>query len=54
MRIILECILEKQIGNVQTGCIWLNIGTGGGLLHTYVHTMNSLVCNGNVRLWNES
>jgi hypothetical protein len=30
--IILEWILGKQGGNVWTGCIWLRIGTSGGLL----------------------
>jgi hypothetical protein len=31
-RIISECILRKQGGKVQTGCIWLRIGTSGQLL----------------------
>jgi hypothetical protein len=30
--IILKYILGKQGGNVWTGCIWLRIGTSGGLL----------------------
>ena len=29
--VILECIFEKLDG-IQTGSIWLRIGTGGGLL----------------------
>jgi hypothetical protein len=31
-RIILEWILGKQGGKVWTGCIWLSIGTSGGIL----------------------
>jgi hypothetical protein len=31
-RIILEQILGKYVGKVWTGCIWLRIGTSGGLL----------------------
>jgi hypothetical protein len=31
-RILLECILLKYGGKVWTGCIWLRIGTSGGLL----------------------
>jgi hypothetical protein len=31
-KIILEWILEKQGGKVWIGCIWLRIGTSGGLL----------------------
>jgi hypothetical protein len=31
-RIISEWILGKQGGKVRTGCIWLRIGTSGGLL----------------------
>jgi hypothetical protein len=31
-RIILEWNLEKMDGKVWTGCIWLRIGTSGGLL----------------------
>jgi hypothetical protein len=31
-RIILELILEKYDGGLRTGCIWLRIGTIGGLL----------------------
>jgi hypothetical protein len=31
-RIISECIIGKQGGKVWTGCIWLRIGTSGGLL----------------------
>jgi len=30
--IILERILGKQDGKLWTGCIWLRIGTSGGLL----------------------
>jgi hypothetical protein len=33
-RIILEWILEKFIGKVWTGFIWLRIRTSGGLLRT--------------------
>jgi hypothetical protein len=32
MRIIVERILGKQGGKMWTGCIWLWIGTGDGLL----------------------
>jgi hypothetical protein len=32
MRIILKWILEMEDGKVWTGCIWLRIGTSGGLL----------------------
>jgi hypothetical protein len=31
-RIISELILEKQGGKMWIGCIWLRIGTSGGLL----------------------
>jgi hypothetical protein len=31
-KIILEWILGKYVGKVWTGCIWLRIGTSGGLL----------------------
>jgi hypothetical protein len=31
-KIILEWISEKYGGKVWTGCIWLRIGTSGGLL----------------------
>jgi hypothetical protein len=31
-KIILEWILEKQVGRMWTGCIWFRIGTSGGLL----------------------
>jgi len=31
-KIILERILGKYGGKVWTGCIWLRIGTSGGLL----------------------
>jgi len=31
-KIILEWILGKWSGKVLTGCIWLRIGTSGGLL----------------------
>jgi hypothetical protein len=31
-KIILECVLEKYGGKVWTGCIWIRIGTSGGLL----------------------
>jgi hypothetical protein len=31
-KIILELILGKYSGNVWTGCIWLRVGTSGGLL----------------------
>jgi hypothetical protein len=31
-RIILERFLEKRIGKVWTGCIWLRTGASGGLL----------------------
>jgi hypothetical protein len=31
-RLILESILQKYIGRVWTGLIWLRIGTCGGLL----------------------
>jgi hypothetical protein len=30
--IILERILGKYIGKVWSGCIWIRIGTSGGLL----------------------
>jgi hypothetical protein len=31
-RIILEWILEEQGVKLWTGCIWIRIGTSGGLL----------------------
>jgi hypothetical protein len=31
-RIILKCTLREQGGKVCTSCIWLRIGTSGGLL----------------------
>jgi hypothetical protein len=31
-RIILKWIVEGLDGGIQTGLIWLRIGTGGGLL----------------------
>jgi hypothetical protein len=31
-QIILEWVLGKLGGRVQTGCIWFRIGTRGGLL----------------------
>jgi hypothetical protein len=31
-RIILDWILGKWDGNLWTGCIWLSIGTSGGVL----------------------
>ena len=31
-RIILKCFLKKWDGEASTGLIWLQIGTGGGLL----------------------
>jgi hypothetical protein len=31
-KIILECILGKQCGKLYSRCIWLRIGTSGGLL----------------------
>jgi hypothetical protein len=31
-KIILEWILGKKGGKLWTGCIWLRIGTSGGLL----------------------
>jgi hypothetical protein len=34
--IILKWILGKQGGKVWTGCIWLRVGTSGGLLSTWV------------------
>jgi hypothetical protein len=33
-RLVLDWILEKYGGNIWTGCIWLRIGTSGGLLLT--------------------
>jgi hypothetical protein len=33
-KIILEWILEKCGGKEWTGCMWLRIGTNGGLLGT--------------------
>jgi hypothetical protein len=32
--IILKCILERYVGMVWTGLIWLRTGTSGGLLCT--------------------
>jgi hypothetical protein len=32
VRIILEWISEKLCGKVWAGCIWLRVGTSGGLL----------------------
>jgi len=32
VRIILEWILGKHGGKMLTGCIWIRIGTSGGLL----------------------
>jgi hypothetical protein len=31
-RIILQWMLERWGGEVWTGCIWLTVGTNGGLL----------------------
>jgi hypothetical protein len=31
-RIILDWIFEKEVEKLCTGCIWLGIGTSGGLL----------------------
>jgi hypothetical protein len=31
-KIILEWMLEEKGGKLWTGCIWLRIGTNGGLL----------------------
>jgi hypothetical protein len=31
-KIILEWVLKEKCGKVWTGCIWLRIGTIGGLL----------------------
>jgi len=31
-RIILEWILGKWGGRLEAGCVWLGMGTGGGLL----------------------
>jgi len=33
--LVLEWILEKQDGNVWTGCIWLRIWTSGRILWTW-------------------
>jgi len=37
-KIILEWILGKQGGTVWTGCIWLRMGTCGGILWTWSWT----------------
>jgi len=29
---VLECVVVKEGGKLWTGCIWLRIGTNGGLL----------------------
>jgi hypothetical protein len=41
-KIILECILRKYGGEMWIGCVWLRIGTSGGLLWTRYWTFDLL------------